>query len=360
MLTLNQFKKLVLTIQGQRSIYVMGRPGAGKSSIVKEIVDEMGMNYFYDLRLGTEDASTIKGIVIVDPENGTTEETLPYFFPRDPNAFGILILDDFDNAVPAVQAAAYQLILDRKIGKYKLPDNVWVIMASNSRADGGLHFDVKRPIKNRVIIVKAECSHKEFLENANKKCFNQHVQAYIRANPHHLYFESTLDSHLPNYVGAFASPRSWETVSIILDNYEGLDDDHILRESLNGTVGVEVTNSFLEFMTESSFPITAMDVFRGNISKLDERDYSNDKALYTVLDELMTILKDIEKPTYHHKLLVFLSEISNPVIIAKYMKEIISISPKFITPLKKDKNYNEGMELRSVLMDIIEEVANAN
>ena len=106
--------------------FLWGAPGIGKSSIVKQIADEKGLD-FIDLRLALMDPTDLKGIPFYDKETHTALWAPPAFLPREGE--GILFLDELNSAAPAVQSSAYQLILDRRIGEYELPDG-WAIVAA--------------------------------------------------------------------------------------------------------------------------------------------------------------------------------------------------------------------------------------
>lgn len=356
MLTLSELKSLIIAVNGQRTIYVQGRAGSGKSSVIKEIVAELKMNFFYDLRLGTEDAATIKGIYLPDLENHTTVETRPHFFPESDDAYGILLIDEFDHAVPAVQSAAYQIILDRKVGKFKLPDNVWIVMASNSKSDGGVHFSPPKPVKNRVIMVRAECSLDEFLAYGKRNGLHQAVLSFVSANPSFLFYESDVDKNIQGNLGAFASPRSWEQVSDIMSIGDAVSVN-TFTDAISGSVGIEVAGKYISFISETEFPITARQLYVGKSEHLlSDSDFTNEKGLYTILDELVEILKGVEKPSYKHHLLEFLVRIENEVIAAKYFAKICEVNQKILMPLKKDKDtFEEGMEYREALMEVVSE-----
>ena len=109
--------------------FVWGPPGIGKSSIIKEIAVDLGID-FIDLRLTLLDPTHLNGIPFLQEEQ--TLWAAPDFLPLDDTTAGILFLDELNCASLLVQAAASQLILDRKIGEYQLPSN-WAIIAAGHR-----------------------------------------------------------------------------------------------------------------------------------------------------------------------------------------------------------------------------------
>uniref|UniRef100_UPI0025DB766D AAA family ATPase n=1 Tax=Sulfuricurvum sp. TaxID=2025608 RepID=UPI0025DB766D len=99
--------------------FLWGAPGIGKSSIIKQIARESGIECI-DLRLSLMDPTDLKGIPFYEKDSHSALWAPPSFLPREGR--GILFLDELNSAAPAVQASAYQLILDRKVGEYTLPE----------------------------------------------------------------------------------------------------------------------------------------------------------------------------------------------------------------------------------------------
>ena len=124
-------------IKMRRPTFLWGPPGIGKSDLVQQIGDDTGRNVV-DVRLALWEPTDIKGIPYFDSNNGTMTWAPPAELPTDPDSKDILFLDELNSAPPAVQAAAYQLILNRKVGTYKLPDGVDIVAAGNRDGDRGV------------------------------------------------------------------------------------------------------------------------------------------------------------------------------------------------------------------------------
>ena len=111
--------------------YLWGAPGIGKSDIVRQIATEMGAD-FIDVRLSQIEPSDIRGMPYPDKDaagNSVVSWAPPSFFPKDSTRPSIIFLDEMNAAAPTIQAASYQLVLDRRVGEYKLPDNAAVLAA---------------------------------------------------------------------------------------------------------------------------------------------------------------------------------------------------------------------------------------
>lgn len=122
-------KSLEALVAQKVPTFLWGAPGIGKSSIVKQIAQQKDVG-FIDLRLALMDPTDLKGIPFYDKESHTALWAPPAFLPREGE--GILFLDELNSAAPAVQSSAYQLILDRRVGEYVLPDG-WAIVAAGNR-----------------------------------------------------------------------------------------------------------------------------------------------------------------------------------------------------------------------------------
>ena len=144
-------KSLISMIDSKIPVFVWGNPGVGKSSIIKQIANDKAME-FIDLRLSLLDPTDLRGIPFFDVNNKSAVWAKPEFLP-DTNslAYGILFLDEINSAPPTVQAAAYQLILDRKIGEYTLPVNYAIVAAGNYESDRGVTYRMPTPLANRFV-----------------------------------------------------------------------------------------------------------------------------------------------------------------------------------------------------------------
>lgn len=116
--------------------YIWGPPGIGKSDIVRQVAQTLNWSLI-DLRLTRMDSTDLTGLPYLHEDSRQTIYYLPEFLPteemiKDWGKNGcIIFLDELSAAEPRLQASAYELILDRRIGKYSLPDNVMVVAAGN-------------------------------------------------------------------------------------------------------------------------------------------------------------------------------------------------------------------------------------
>jgi MoxR-like ATPase len=239
--------------------FIWGAPGIGKSSVVKQIAQNNDME-FIDLRLALMDPTDLKGIPFYDKETHTALWAPPAFLPKD--GHGILFLDELNSAAPAVQSSAYQLILDRKVGEYELPDGWSIVAAGNREGDRGVTYRMPSPLANRFVHFELEVDIDDWRTWAYEHGLDSRIVAYISYKNEHLF---TFDAKSENK--SFATPRSWEYVGNIL---KSSIDKTLLLESISGAVGRQVAISFLSFIKVMDRLPNLDDILQGKVKEYSD------------------------------------------------------------------------------------------
>ncbi|MBD3790445.1 MAG: MoxR family ATPase [Campylobacterales bacterium] len=244
-------------------VFVWGAPGIGKSSIVKQIASAKGME-FLDLRLSLLDPTDLKGIPFFNADTKEGVWAKPSFLPSVPESRGILFLDEINTAPPAVQASAYQLILDRKVGEYALPQGWSIVAAGNRENDRGVVYKMPPPLANRFVHFEMEPDFNDWKAWAFKAGIESSLIAYLAYDKSMLFTFDPLSNEK-----SFATPRSWEYVDGILK--AGIEEDLIL-DSISGAVGREAAVGYLSFKkVMRSLPDLAS-ILDGVLPALEEED----------------------------------------------------------------------------------------
>ncbi|MDP3290784.1 MAG: AAA family ATPase [Sulfuricurvum sp.] len=223
-------------IESQIPTFLWGAPGIGKSSIIKQIAHEKDLECI-DLRLSLLDPTDLKGIPFYDKEAHLALWAPPSFLPREGR--GILFLDELNAAAPAVQASAYQLILDRKVGEYTLPKGWSIVAAGNRESDRGVVYRLPSPLANRFVHIEMEVSATDWRIWALQSRIDPRLIAYIGFKNSALFGFDPLRNER-----SFATPRSWEAVHKILES--GLPRN-LLLEAISGAVGEDAAVDFLGY-----------------------------------------------------------------------------------------------------------------
>jgi len=274
-------KSISTLVKEKVPTFLWGSPGIGKSSIIKQIAQEEGIG-FIDLRLALMDPTDLKGIPFYDKDSHTALWAPPAFLPRDGS--GILFLDELNSAAPSVQASAYQLILDRKVGEYELPDGWAIVAAGNRESDRGVTYRMPAPLANRFVHFEMEVDVNDWKTWAYKHEICESIIAYISYKEEHLFtFDAKSDKK------SFATPRSWEYVDKIL---KADMDKNLMLESISGAIGKEEAVSFLSFFkVMHKLPDLKAIVETGEAEYVDEVD-----VLYALSSALVSsVLKDEDR-----------------------------------------------------------------
>ena len=217
-------------LHGQHTpVMLWGPPGVGKSQMVAQVAERHGMPMI-DLRLSQMEPSDLRGIPFrVDDQ---VEWAVPSMLPdaeRHGNQ-GILFLDEITSVPPSVSAAAYQLILDRRLGAYEVPDGWAIFAAGNRQGDRGVTYTMPAPLANRFSHYDVDENLDDWVAWAYANDIDERLIGFLRFRPE-LLFEFD-PAHNPV---AFPSPRSWEFAHRALQKFGDVQD--LLTAALQACVG---------------------------------------------------------------------------------------------------------------------------
>ena len=215
-------------------VYLWGPSGSGKSSVVRQVAEENNIG-FVDLRLALLDPTDLRGIPV--PKDGTAYWLPPSSLPREGQ--GILFLDELNLAVPLTQASAYQLILDRAIGEYRLPAGWFIVAAGNKAEHGAFVHKMAAPLRNRLIHIDFEINLDDFTSWGLRNNIEPDVIGFLHFRPELLYnFDPKRQED------SFPTPRSWEFTSRLM----GFMSGDLLYEAIEGAVGKGAAAEFWSFI----------------------------------------------------------------------------------------------------------------
>lgn len=282
----SQATNIVLrAVESNRPIFMWGPPGIGKSELVENIAYEQipGNNLLIDLRLALMEPTDLRGYPFRNPETNTMEWAPPTDLPSAELAAQydnvILFLDELNSAPPSVQAAAYQLILNRRIGQYVLPSNVQIVAAGNRETDRGVTYRMPAPLANRFRHVNMEVCFDDWKTWAMVNEVHEDVVGYLSYAKQDLFdFDPKINSQ------AFATPRSWTYVSEILQN-PAFDAAPAFEQKAEvaGAIGEGIATKFMEHRRVAADLPNPEEILNGNVKKLSERMSSEISAKYSLV-----------------------------------------------------------------------------
>lgn len=210
-------------------VMIWGPPGIGKSQLIEQVATAFSVPLI-DIRLSQMEPSDLRGIPFRNAD--TVEWAVPAMLPdeRRHGPCGILFLDEITSAPPSVSAAAYQLILDRKLGEYRIPDGWAIYAAGNRQGDRGVTYTMPAPLANRFSHFEFDINLDDWVAWAYANRIDERVIGFLRFRPELLFdFDP---AHNPV---AFPSPRTWEYAHRALQKFA--DNRDMLSSSLQACVG---------------------------------------------------------------------------------------------------------------------------
>lgn len=243
-------------IRANRPFFVWGPPGVGKSAIMRAVAQSLGY-VLIDLRAVLLDPVDLRGLPHVDSK-GYSNWAIPNFLPNEERhgKKGILFLDELNAAPPLVQAACYQLVLDRALGEYRLPEGWIVCAAGNNDTDGAVTSRMPTPLRTRfashltipvvenkkypgcLTFANIEDWREEWTQWATKNDLHPTVIAHARAVPELLYL-------FDKNAKTFPCLRTWEFLSDII---KAQPPANIEYQMFEGCVGGPAATSIYTFI----------------------------------------------------------------------------------------------------------------
>ncbi len=199
------------------AVMLWGPAGVGKSDSVRQFAAKLakytGKKAFVtDVRLLLFNPIDLRGIPTPNPEKTLAVWLKPQIFDMNPSrdVINVLVLDEITAAPQAVQAAAYQICLDRKIGEFHLPENCIVIAAGNRITDGSVSYKMPKALCNRMMHYDVYADYEAWRSWAVDNRVSDKVIAYLAFDNSRLCVQPDSSDI------AFPTPRSWVAVSSLL------------------------------------------------------------------------------------------------------------------------------------------------
>lgn len=229
---------------------IRSSPGIGKSEIVQAIADEFNLK-LNDFRLGQADITDLNGLPRFT-DNGRAEFAPFNDFPLEGDALPInpktqqpyegwlLFFDELTSAQKQIQAAAYKVLLERKIGNHRLHERVAMVAAGNLETDNAVAYAMSTALQSRLVHLELRLDQREWIQWAIENGVDRRIIAYIGFRPNHLHnFDPAHNDR------TFACPRTWWFANQLIKGREKFDE--VDKSTLGGTISTGVAMEFIEF-----------------------------------------------------------------------------------------------------------------
>jgi hypothetical protein len=284
--TIDEARRAVLVaMRSKRPVFLWGPPGIGKSDLVQQIADELH-GLLIDIRLPLLDPTDVKGMPYFDQETKRMRWAPPNELPTAEQAAKypviVLFLDEMNAAAQSVQASAYQLTLNRRIGEYRLPDNVVIVAAGNRDNDRGVTFRMPSPLANRFIHLEIRPDFDCWNRWAVNNDIHPDVVGYLNFAKSDLY-----DFRPDNSSRAFATARSWAFVSQLIQ--DPTVDSNTVMELVAGSIGESLAIKFMAHRKFCANLPNPEDILTGRVKSAEVKETS---AQYSLATNMCYELKD--------------------------------------------------------------------
>lgn len=335
-----EFKKLP-------SVMLWGEPGIGKSQAIRQIANEIEIKtsrhtHVIDVRLLLFNPIDLRGIPTSNLDKTAAVWLKPQIFQMDESeqVVNILFLDEISAAPLSVQAAAYQIVLDRVIGEHKLPDNCIVLAAGNRVTDRSAAYKMPKALANRLLHLEIEGSFTAWKKWAIQAHIHPMVIGFLSFKQESLFgFDPNNDDV------SFATPRTWEMVSNLLNNIT--EDVNEIYELISGLIGRGTAIEFTSWCRVYRDLPDIKSIFMGIETKIPK---STD-GLFALVSSMTRYASEHPNNwteignsiTYSHKM--------PPEYAALLLENYLLISDDFAFQLRKLPQFLEYSEKRGILLN---------
>ncbi len=276
-----------------RPIFGIGKGGIGKTDSIEELAQKLNIGYV-DIRLLLYTESDLKGIPYVNKEHTSTIWLQNDILPKssDNDRGGILVFDEITSCSKSLRTAAYQLLNERRLGEYILPDNWFMVCLGNGEEDGGQFEGMEGNFANRCSVFNVVATTESWKKWAYKQNVNDLIIAYINWKPSdlHTYNPEKEEEFL------FASPRSWKAVSDIINIFGYDENDRLTNAQICSNLGQLVGGYFMSFCRLKDKAINIDDILAGK----DIEIFDNSEVIYITLQTLVKTMQQLLKDTQNN------------------------------------------------------------
>lgn len=324
------------------SIMLWGPPGTGKSDAVRELGDAISINTgkavkVTDVRLLLSNPIDLRGIPVANAEKTLSVWLKPKIFDLDTSTdvINILFLDELSACSATMQAAAYQITLDRIIGEHKLPDNCIVIAAGNRLTDKSVAFKMPKALANRLCHIEINPNFDSWMDWAKKNNIHYKIIDFlVSRRDFFMAFDPQKDDL------AFPTPRTWELASKVLKAYDGDVEEAYMM--IAGCVGNSTAIEFLSWCKVYNEIPSLEAIFSGKNPSVPKKP----NIVYALVSSMVAYARDCKDDLEKISNAIAYSEKFAPDFSVTFMREVLSFEPGYSKKLITLPAYRKWVEQR--------------
>ncbi|MDP6870457.1 MAG: hypothetical protein QGI21_06780 [Candidatus Poseidoniaceae archaeon] len=273
-------------------LMIWGPPGVGKSTFIQDLTEEEGIG-FIDVRLAQREPVDIRGLPVPREDRKGIDWIISSEWPRENSdefkQKGIILFDEITAADATLQVAAYEFILDRRLGKlYQVPDGWYIIAAGNRSSDGAVARTMSSALANRFCHLEVSSNSEEWTKWAVINDIHPSVIGFIRHSPQLLFNMNG------NKERGWPSPRTWERVSAEIKAAENCSlPKDLLETIIQGLIGIGAAIEFTGFLEWNDKVPSVSDLLMQN-AKLEIPERSDQR--YGFISAMVYYFKKNEDP----------------------------------------------------------------
>jgi hypothetical protein len=234
----SQARELVeAALRAEVAVLLRGHPGVGKSSLAADVATAMDLPMI-DIRLAQRDPAELAGVCFPDHERGVLRQFPPEWVRDACDRPVLVFLDEINAAVTRLhQAAAYQIVLERRVGPFRFHPGTRVMAAGNLEEDNAIVASLSSALCNRFAHFVLRVDVKDWLEWASAAGIDEVVQGYVARYGEGALYENNGDM-------AFPTPRSWAMASRL---YRSCDET-LRKRAVSACVGTAAAEKLFSYL----------------------------------------------------------------------------------------------------------------
>ena len=227
-----------LTLRNRISVLLRGHPGVGKSALALDVASRMGLPLI-DIRLAQREPAELSGVHFPDRERNVLALFAPEWVERAVREPCFIFLDEINAAVTRLhQAAAYQIVLERRVGPHQLHAGTVVMAAGNLEEDNAIVTTLSSALCNRFAHFTLRVDVDAWLRWAEIRGIHGGIRGHIARHGEDILYSNDGEYALPTH-------RSWEMASRLLSS---APDEVLGKRSVAACVGPAAAEKLFSFL----------------------------------------------------------------------------------------------------------------